>query len=476
MQAAGKSGLPPASAAGTRPGIAAFASLRHGAGPMPNAAAVSSDKAGRFRAVLFVLVFFYFWIGLAPFPNPNDAGLLTAYGSSSDQLNQIIVVTMSLTVFAALLHHPARDVVLRSYGPLLAIFIWLVLTAFFSDSPATAFRRIVYSALVCLCASAVLLLPRNSAQFAKLMTLCLTATLGLSYFGIAVLPYRAIHQATDSLEAALAGDWRGHFGHKNVAAAAMVCSVFFGLYIAKRGSFWLGVLITIGASVFVLKSGGKTSAAMLPVILAAGWLFERLGGLRMPLVVLGVGALNFVLMSATVSPDTRSLLASIGVDPTFTDRTSIWELALSTAERSPLVGYGFQSFWQMDALVHGSKSQDTWAVTADNAHNGYLDQVINGGLPLLLLIVLWLIVLPCYHAGLALKRGQEPELTRLFIRIWLFCLFFACLENPFFGNSGPIWFTMLMAVFGLRYQAFASPAKALSNLGVEPASPYRATT
>lgn len=444
--------------------------------PVSESHAVHGDHAGSFRPALFILVFFYFWIGLAPFPNPNDAGLLTAYGNSSDQLNQLIVVTMSVIVFIALLQHPARQVVFESYMIIGILFAWMMLSSLFSDSPATAFRRIVYSGLVCMCASAVLLLPRNSSQFAKLMSIGLIAAIGLSLLGVIALPDRAIHQATDSLEQSLAGDWRGHFGHKNVAAAAMVYAIFFGLYISKRHSFWLGALITVAAGLFLLKSGGKTSAAMLPAILAAGWLFERCGALRTPLLLIGLALLNFILMSAAVSPEMRSFLASIRVDPTFTDRTSIWELALSAAAANPLKGYGFQSFWQMSALVNGGQSDNTWAVTAANAHNGYLDQIINGGLPLLLLVVIWLVVLPSSHAGIALKRGQEPELTRLFIRIWLFSLFFSCLENPFFGNNGPIWFTMLMAVFGLRYQACAYQQQPLSSLGTKPAPGYPAAT
>jgi O-antigen ligase len=69
--------------------------------------------------------------------------------------------------------------------------------------------------------------------------------------------------------------------------------------------------------------------------------------------------------------------------------------------------------------------------------------------------VIWLVVLPVGYARRALAGSNDMALTRLFLRIWLFSLFLACLESPFFGNSGPIWFTMLIAVFGLRLQANA---------------------
>ena len=38
----------------------------------------------------------------------------------------------------------------------------------------------------------------------------------------------------------------------------------------------------------------------------------------------------------------------------------------------------------------------------------------------------------------------------------MFGLFTSCFESPFFENSGPLWFTMLIAIFGLRLQAHAN--------------------
>lgn len=414
-----------------------------------------NPQGGWFATMLFVAVFCYFWIGLDPLPDPLAGSALTAYGESSNSFNQLIVLAMSVLVMGVLALHPARELVFKAYAPLLVIFAWVALTVLFSDTPDSALRRTIYSVLVCLCASAVLLLPRDNAQFARLAGVCLLAAVALSYFGVIVMPGRAIHQATDALEQSLAGDWRGHFGHKNTAAAAMAFAVFFGLYLLRVRMVWSGLLLTLLAGFFLYNSGGKTSAAMLPAVLVGVWLFERIGGFRIVLVLGGLALLNLVILSAAVSPPFQSFLAGLGVDATFTDRASIWQLALSSISSRPFTGYGFQSFWQTDALFYGNHSVSTWAVTAANAHNGYVDQLINGGWPLLILVLFWLVVLPCIHASKALARGTDPDLTRLYVRIWMFGLFASCFESTFFENSGPIWFTMLIAVFGLRLQARA---------------------
>ena len=415
----------------------------------------TAGKSATFSAFLFLAIFSYFWVGLNPFPDPNAASLSTPYGGTSNILNQLIVIAMSAVVLVTVLQNPARHLLLRPHGLLICLLVWLLFTGVFAGDPSAAFRRIVFAILVCLCANAVLLIPRDDEQFAKLMCIGLTFTVGLSYFGVIALPHLAIHQPTDALEQSLAGDWRGHFGHKNVAAAAMVYTVFFGFYIAKAGHARFGVLIALSAGFFVLHAGGKTSAAMLPAILLLAWIFERWTKLGVVMLVGGLVGLNLTLLTAAVSPSFSSLLASAGIDPTFTDRGSIWRLALSSIAERPIIGYGFQSFWQTDALFNSGQAMTTWAVTAANSHNGYVEQLINGGIPALAMVIIWLVILPIGYARRALAGSNHIALTRLFLRIWLFSLFLACLESPFFGNSGPIWFTMLIAIFGLRLQANA---------------------
>ena len=416
---------------------------------------VAAGKGSTFAGLLFLAVFGYFWIGLSPFPDPNATSLSTPYGSTSNVFNQLIVIAMSAVVLGTVLQNPARHLLLRPYGLLIGLLVWLLFTGLFAGDPSAAFRRLVFAILVCLCANAMLFIPRNGEQFARLMCLGLTFTIGLSYFGVLLLPHLAIHQATDALEQSLAGDWRGHFGHKNVAAAAMVYAVFFGLYARRSGHARLGLLIALSAGFFVLHAGGKTSAAMLPAILLLAWIFERWTKLGVVMLLGGLVGLNLILLTAAVSPTFSSLLASAGIDPTFTDRGSIWRLALSAIAERPIIGYGFQSFWQTDALFNSGQAMTTWAVTAANSHNGYVEQLINGGIPALVMAFIWLVVLPVGYARRALAGSNDMALTRLFLRIWLFSLFLACLESPFFGNSGPIWFTMLIAVFGLRLQANA---------------------
>jgi len=404
-------------------------------------------------ALIFLLVFFYFWIGLDPLPDSTLIDPTKAYGGKSNRLNQIVVLLMAGIVLVTLLGKPSRTFLMRPWTLMMLVFGWLFFADLFAGDPGTALRRTVFALIVCMCSSAALLIPKSRDQFVTLVTFGLIAMLGLAYLTVTVLPQVGIHQATDPLEAQLAGDWRAHFGHKNAAASAMAFSFFFGLYIAKARSFLVGCTIAVLSFVFLVKSGSKTSTAIVPAILVVAWLYERWKGGRILMVTGGLLTVNTILMSAATSKPVQDFLESVGIDPTFTERTDIWQLALHAIGQSPLTGYGLQSFWQTDALFRSTSAHYTWAVTAANSHNGYVELLINGGIPLFILGVIWLVFLPIGYSNRALKSPNDPLLTRLFLRIWLYALFLACLESAFFVNEGPIWFSILIGVFGLRLQA-----------------------
>ena len=61
--------------------------------------------------------------------------------------------------------------------------------------------------------------------------------------GILLAPHLSIHLATDLQEPGLAGNWRGSFGHKNMAAGIMAMLLFFGIYFIRAGAWIAGVSV-----------------------------------------------------------------------------------------------------------------------------------------------------------------------------------------------------------------------------------------
>lgn len=402
-------------------------------------------------SLIVLAVFMYFWIGLSPLAGhgADDAGTPT-----TNLLNQVVVVLLSLVVLVAMWGNPARGALLRPHGLLFLLLCWFSCVSLFASSPETAFRRIIFAVLVCLCANAALLLPRSGREFDRILAIAMTATLALSYFAIVLHPSVGIHQSNE-VEAALAGDWRGHFGHKNAAAAAMAYAVLIGLYLRKTSYPKLGTIIVVFSAVFLYFAGGKTSTAMLPAVLLVAWMFEHWKALRYPMVLGSLLVLNYILIGSSIYPSISNWLADVGVEATFTGRSTIWAFVLDKISERPWLGYGFQSFWESDAL----KKTESLTFLAAHSHNAFLETLVNAGILGLVLVVVWLLLLPIRDAGRAFESRNNRVLTRLFLRIWLFSIFLACLEAMFFENTGPVWFTMLISVFGLRLQARAVLAR-----------------
>ncbi len=414
-----------------------------------------SDLLGSLGGLLFLAVFAYYWITITPYVDLTGAAAVDPVAGQSNALNQLI----SLLLFGTmLLFYGLKGRRMALFGPgwlLVMLLIWALFTSAIAVYPDLALKRVLLIVILTVNAAVMLILPRSEDDFARLAGLSVMAVLVLCYYGVIMRPELAIHQASEIREPMNAGLWRGTFTHKNGASSAMVVAVFFGLFIASVRSRLMGFSI-IGLAVFFLAhTGGKTSMLVLPAILVLSWMIERLPWCRVPLVVGGLIAFNFVAIGAAVFEPVRDLVNALGVDPTFTNRSDIWRFAFSAIAERPWTGYGLQSFWQTEGLVYSGGTVETWAAEAYNGHNGYLDAVITMGIPGLILTLIWAIFLPLRDIALAQRANNNPIMTRLFIRIWLYAVVTACIESIFYAGGGALWFSLLFAMFGLRLQGSA---------------------
>lgn len=418
------------------------------------------EETGAFRAragtFLFLGVFLFSWITLSPFVDLSGAVVLDQSARASSALNQLV----SLGLFACMLGfgllHPMRRIILQPRVLLGLIFAWLgFVSIIVSAYPFQGIKGMVLAVIAVVNASIFLLLPRSERHFAKLLGIGCLIVLSVAYYGILFKPALSIHRASEVLEQTNAGLWRGHFRHKNDAAVAMVVMALFGLFVMNVWSRLAGAVIVCLAFVFLVNTGGKTSTAMLPAVLVVAWLFEKVRVLRLPIVFGGVALFNLFAIGSAVIRPLGEFVTELGIDATFTNRADVWRLAFTAIAEQPLTGYGLKGFWQTSQLVNGGGSVETWAVAAAHAHNSYLEVILMMGVPGLVLTLAWLFVVPLYHIFRLDPANEHSHLTRLFIRIWLYVIFHACLESLFFEGANPLWLTFLIAIYGLSLQTSA---------------------
>lgn len=424
------------------------------------------SPAGRAGLWLFLTISLFYWLTLSPFVDLSGSGpALNQANRASSSLTQIVSILLFACSLGYGFLHPMRRIMFQPRILLSVILLWILFTATISGNPVAGYKGAVLAIIATANAGAYLLLPRSERQFAKLLAASSLILLAVAYMGVVLYPSHAIHQASEVREPLNAGFWRGPFRHKNDAAVAMVMMVFFGLFVMKSYSRFAGLLIVVLAAGFLLNTGGKTAMAMLPAAIVLSMLFEHVRVLRVPVVVGGLVLLNTLALGSAVSAPVYDFIAGLGIDPTFTNRTDVWRIALPAAAEEPIFGHGLRGYWQTSGLLFSGNDIETWAVAAAHAHNSYLDSIIALGVPGLVLTLLWILILPFTHVSRMAPDRMHTPLTRLFLRIWIYVLFHASLESFFYNGSSPIWFTFLFAIYGLQLQSSALLTRTAPDYG-----------
>ncbi|MBR1087368.1 O-antigen ligase family protein [Bradyrhizobium manausense] len=411
------------------------------------------DVANVARCLVAVTTLLLVLITLDPFPdlrNPDIANVVGGRLATS-------YISFGLLATVAVLFTLSTDAPsLRSLvTPLHVCLIgWMLINLAFSESRGISMQRFVVATSVTTLAVLLPLLPPTLRSFNLCLGGAALVLLALCYLGVFFAPQFSIHSALDVTEPQLAGDWRGSFGHKNVASPVMTILVYTGIYLAAVGSFVMGPAIALLAGVFLVFTGGKTSSVLCLAIYALASLVYLTRSLWLkriicfaPLVVL-----NLLTVGSVLSPALGSITGALPIDPTFTGRAEIWEFALRAVAEKPVTGHGYAAFW--DGVTERQTTQGAeWAVSAAHSHNSYLDLAVTIGLPGLLLVILIFVLAPLRNFHEAQAHSRSNALGKLFLTIWLFGLYFGATETFLLERQNPVWFMFALAVAGLHFLA-----------------------
>jgi O-antigen ligase len=405
------------------------------------------------RAGAFIGALLLVWLSLHPFVDISGASLKDVT-TGNEALTYAAFGCLALLTVALAIRDNMRGL-LTLLSPNFVLFGgWVFVTVALSLDPGTSIRRFALTACVIAVAATLMLLPKSQAELMRWLSIAALALLAICYLGILLAPNLSIHLATDAQEPALAGDWRGSFGHKNAAAPMMVMLLFMGIYICRMGALLSGAAIIGFSGLFLLFSGGKSALALcIAVFLVIGlisvirWLWLRAVVCLTPLL-----ALNLLSVGTVMSDGLENIARTLPFDTTFTGRTDIWTFAFQALQQRLSIGYGFAAFWGSSSIRDLPEGKE-WAEFASHSHNGYLDTALAMGLPGLLLLIAVLVIGPLKDFHAADRGGNNGPLATMLLQIWLFGLYLSSMESFFLDRADPLWFTFLLAVFGLHYLA-----------------------
>lgn len=337
-----------------------------------------------FAALLAMVIF---WTG----PNLDVATAGgSAGGEATKQISYLCIFAIALVSSGVL--QSAKEALVIPVSVML-VLAWCWLSISWAIEPSTGLRRVILTSIIIW----ILFSNIHTAGYRgarDTLRWVLAFSLLVDFAAVALLP-RAIHQFTNSGAEQLIGDWRGWFPHKNNAGAVCAITIIIFWFDAKDMKRWLRIPILVGAAFFLMKTNSKTSMALLLPAILAGTLYLRYNyrhkvvvGLSLLLAIVVLSFLGYVYSDIVAAP--------FEDENAFTGRNQIWPVLLTYASDHLLLGSGYGSFWNIKggSPIDSYLLQSSWIHTVGNGHNGYLDLLVQLGLPGLILVVVALVVVP----------------------------------------------------------------------------------
>ena len=403
------------------------------------------------RGTVFIGTLLLVWISLRPF---EDLATLQVGDVTTGNEFPTYAAFGGLAVLTLMLAMRENTQGLATLlSPALVLFAgWLCFTVLLSFDPSTSIRRFALTAFVVAVAASLPLLAKSQQELMRWFGIAALVLLAVCYLGILLAPKLSIHLATDLQEPGLAGNWRGSFGHKNVASGIMAMLLFVGIYVIRAGGVLSGLAIVGLVSLFMQYSAGKSSLTLCISVLLLTSLTSVVRSFwgRAVMLLTPLALLNMFSVGAVMSESLAEIAKLLPLDSSFTGRSDIWGFALQSLQGRLATGYGFASFWGSSAMQNLPEGKE-WAAFAAHSHNGYLDTTLGMGLPGLVLLIVAVVVKPLRDFQAADEGGNNGPLAMMFLRIWLFGLYLSSMESFFLDRADPLWFTFLLAVFGLHY-------------------------
>ncbi|MEH1843059.1 MAG: O-antigen ligase family protein [Nostoc sp.] len=255
------------------------------------------------------------------------------------------------------------------------------------------------------------------------------------------------------------GSWRGIYAQKNILGTRFVLggAIFFFLAMTNRENLrvlWLGYF---SSGLLILLSKSATSLGNFMIIPVTFFIYSRVLHLKykvmIPIVTLmtivGIGLYTLFVSQAD------TILGTVGKDTTLTGRSELWPAVLDMIAKKPWLGYGYAAFWQGNSEASVIVQTVQW--NAPNAHNGFLDVLLDLGVLGISIFIIGFVL--NFLRGIYLIRWNQTD-ESLWLLIYLTYVILANLtESTLLNQNSLEWILYVSAILSSK----ASTSKNLSK-------------
>jgi exopolysaccharide production protein ExoQ len=268
----------------------------------------------------------------------------------------------------------------------------------------------------------------------------------------------------------------GYFSGKNYlgefAVITFLLSLHEMLYAGWRRAS--GIVIAIITVALLIASNSKTSMGLVvlaPLLAGMTLLIRKKTGLSPAIILLSIPVGWWVF--STVTGFTVYRLSNILYgDPTFTGRSIIWDFVRSEIDHRPLFGWGYQSFWLVGPDAPSIVNAPGWVKDMPNAHNGYLDTMVELGYAGYALLLAFIIA--TLHA-IGRIADRAPLRAWLVLALAVHIIITNGLESLWMRGFEMLWivFVILAAEAARYWRAAPARARQLARSGKPSPAPRR---
>jgi O-antigen ligase len=243
------------------------------------------------------------------------------------------------------------------------------------------------------------------------------------------------------------GAWLGVFAHKNALGMMSLLAILNFAYLAReaRGRArrpWQALILV--ALILLFGSGSMTAISGLFVM--AGFasalrVFRRgTGDIALALAGFAAAALGAIPVLFIAL---GGILRLMGRDPTFTGRTDLWAMGFDAFLHRPLLGYGFDAFWDDHSANGGAQIRAFVGWATPNVHNSWLELAL--GIGLLGLALFAVVLIGTFIRAVILFRRRGTRIHGFVALFTLFLCFYSFDEHIFLVRNDIL--TILLMAF-----------------------------
>lgn len=370
---------------------------------------------------------------------PSEGG-----GSIVRQLSYGIVFTVTV-ITARVIQYP-RNLLAIPLGLLLTLgWCWLSMT--WTIDPNTAVRRATLTTLV-IWTAFISVQQLGYQRTVGTMRGVLLLVLIANYCAVVGWPAFGIHQTAQVGDPELVGNWRGILMQKNFAGAICAFTLIVYAFDARGIRPVLRWAVIAATAYFLYMTSSKTSIRLTVLVFGAGYLYSMYNPRYLLQMLCGTMMLSIALMAVGLSY-WEDMLAPLGRQDALTGRGGIWSVLLAYAKDHWLLGAGYGSFWNIGLRGPIYQYANDWVTGVGNGHNGYLDLLVQIGVPGLALAVVTMIAWPILKLLTGATRRPRGAMLMAFM---LFCAGHNMTESSLLDRDSivQVFLVLTIALIGLE--------------------------